>query len=203
MTTAVIAEEERAWRREVLSFLASRYSRASRRLRDQQWESFRSFAQLWLETYAWREEDGEKAYLGLSEEQRRSRFERFRKQAESWDVTLEFPVDENERRGGERAKWRREFADQRQRMQEREEREASHWEAVGKVLEGQQAHRRVPAHLIECFRVLDLPTSATLAEARQRYRELARKLHPDVSGRREDMVELNEAWEKIVEFLLS
>ena len=135
--------------------------------------------------------------------QRRARFERFRRQADSWDVTLEFPVDRDERRRDERQRWRREFADRRARVRRRAEREADHWEAVRRLLESEHRRRRVPTGLLEAFGRLDLPPEATLAEARSRYRELARRLHPDAAGRTEDMAALNAAWEQVLDFFLS
>ena len=201
--TLVAPEGDRAARQEVLAFLASRYEAASLLLQDQQWESFRSFVELWLDTYDWRDEDRLEAYLRLEEDQRHSRHERFRRQAESWDTTLEFPVDREERRSAERQAWRQGFAAKRARMRERAEREASHWEGVRRLLEAEHSRRRVPTTLLEAFERLSLGPEATLADARRRYRELARKLHPDVTGRSEDMVALNRAWEQVLEFFLS
>lgn len=203
MTGRGPTEDDQAARQEVLSFLATRYERASRLLRDQQWDSFRAFVQLWLDTYDWRTDAALEEYLALDDGQRSGRFERFQRQARSWDTTLEFPVDDDDRQARERARWRREFADQRRRAREREERNASAWEAVQGMLEAEHALRLLPAHLADAYRLLDLQPQATLAQARSRYRELARKLHPDVSGRPEDMVALNEAWEKIADFFLS
>ena len=154
-------DEDRAARQEVLGFLASRYEAASLLLQDSQWESFRSFTELWLDTYDWRSRDRLEDYLRLEPAQRRDRFERFQRQAESWDTTLEFPVDRDERMAAERQAWRR-------------------------VLARDSA-----------------TVSATLAEARSRYRSQARRLHPDVTGRTEDMVELNRDWEQVLEFFLS
>ena len=198
-----VPEEDRGARQEVLTFLATRYEAASLLLQEQQWESFRSFVELWLETYDWRSEESLAAYLRLDPEQRRSRHERFLRQAASWDTTLEFPVDREERQAAERQAWRRDFAEKRARMRERAEREASHWESVRRILEAEHSRRRVPTGLLAAFERLELPPEATLAEARSRYRELARRLHPDVTGRTEDMVELNRAWDEVLEFFLS
>jgi hypothetical protein len=196
-------DEDRAARQEVLGFLASRYEAASLLLQDSQWESFRSFTELWLDTYDWRSRDRLEDYLRLEPAQRRDRFERFQRQAESWDTTLEFPVDRDERMAAERQAWRRDFADKRKKMKERAEREASHWESVRRLLEAEHARRRVPTSLLQAFERLGLAPEATLAEARSRYRSQARRLHPDVTGRTEDMVELNRDWEQVLEFFLS
>lgn len=196
-------EPDRAARQEVLAFLASRYEAASLLLQDSQWESFRSFTELWLDTYDWRTEDRLEDYLRLDPEQREARFERFQRQAESWDTTLEFPVDRDERLAAERQAWRQDFAEKRKRIKERAEREASHWESVRRLLEAEHARRRVPTGLLEAFGRLGLAPEATLAEARARYREQARRLHPDVTGRTQDMVELNRDWEQVLEFFLS
>jgi hypothetical protein len=199
----LVPDEDRAARQEVLGFLASRYEAASLLLQDTQWESFRAFAELWLDTYDWRDDERLSAYLSLDPEQRSSRFDRFRRQADSWDTTLEFPVDRDERLAAERQAWRRDFAEKRRRMSERAEREASHWDSVRRLLEAEHARRRVPTGLLEAFETLGLPPEASLAEARSRYREQARRLHPDVTGRTEDMVALNRAWEQVLEFFLS
>ena len=196
-------EGDRAARQEVLSFLVSRYEAASLLLQGTQWEAFRSFTELWLDTYDWRSEERLEEYLRLEPEQRRGRFERFERQAESWDTTLEFPVDREERLAAERQTWRREFADKRRRMKQRAEREASHWESVRRLLEAEHARRRVPTGLLEAFERLGLAPEGSLAEARSRYRSQARRLHPDVTGRAEDMVELNRDWEQVLEFFLS
>lgn len=200
---SVVPEEDRSARQEVLAFLASRYEAASLLLQDPQWESFRSFVELWLETYDWRNGEALAAYLTLEPEQRRARHERFRRQAHSWDTTLEFPVDREDRLAAERQAWRQDFAEKRARMRERAEREASRWESVRRILEAEHARRRVPDGLLAAFERLELEPEASLAEARARYRELARRLHPDVTGRTEDMVELNRAWEQVLEFFLS
>ena len=202
-TTPQAPEQDRAARQEVLAFLASRYEAASLLLQDSQWESFRSFTELWLDTYDWRSEEQLEAYLCLELEQRQSRFERFLRQAESWDTTLEFPVDKDERMAAERQAWRRDFAEKKLRIKARAEREASHWESVRRLLQAEHARRRVPTGLLEAFERLGLAPEATLAEARSRYREQARRLHPDVTGRTEDMVELNRDWELVLEFFLS
>ena len=108
-TEARAPEEDRAARQEVLAFLASRYEAASLLLQDSQWESFRSFTELWLDTYDWRSAERLEEYLLLETDLRRARFDRFRRQAESWDTTLAFPVDREERVAAERLAWRREF----------------------------------------------------------------------------------------------
>src|SRR5688500_14505346 len=90
--TLEITEQEHAFREEALAYLVSRYERASELLSERQFGAFRDFVGLWLEALDWRTEDGVRRYLMLAPSQRLERFERFRRQAESWDVTLEFPV---------------------------------------------------------------------------------------------------------------
>src|SRR5688572_5822564 len=104
-----ITEQEHAFREEALSYLVSRYERASEILSERQFDAFRDFVGLWLETLDWRTEDSRKRYLALAPSQRLDRFERFRRQAESWDVTLEFPVRAQDPQDEEKAKWRRDF----------------------------------------------------------------------------------------------
>jgi curved DNA-binding protein CbpA len=61
----------------------------------------------------------------------------------------------------------------------------------------------MPEGLRDAYRFLDLPPRSSLADARRRYREMAKKLHPDVSGRTADMARLNDAWERIVAFFIA
>lgn len=195
-----IPAEDRRFREEVLAYLSSRYARASHGLRESQWESFREFVDLWLDMFDWRTDRAVADYLALPEEQRRERYERFRRQADSWDVTLEFPLEAEESATERRARWREEFAAERRRVESRQAAGAARWEEVRRLLESEHALRRLPDSLRESYRLLELPPQATLAEARRRYRELARRHHPDTTGSHESMKALNEAWREIAAF---
>jgi hypothetical protein len=50
-------------------------------------------------------------------------------------------------------------------------------------------------------RVLGLGKTATLKEIKEVYRHLARSHHPDRKGDRDDMSEVNEAYETIMEYI--
>ena len=196
-----ITDQEHAFREEALSYLVSRYQRASDSLSERQLAAFRDFVGLWLDALDWRTDEGVRRYLMLAPSQRIERFERFRRQAESWDVTLEFPVRPEERQEEEKAKWRKEFERTKKRLKRKAE--SDHWEKVRQMLEAEHRMRSMPSWLRESFLFLGLGPSANLADARKRYRELARKYHPDASGSTRQMAQLNDAWKKVEEFFLS
>lgn len=198
-------EADQAWRDEVMTYLVARYERAAVTLRDTQWESFRDFVQIWLDTFDWRTPEGFARYLALPDEQRRDRFARFQRQAASWDVTLQFPIDaksREQREAEERARRRDEHQKARERFEKRAEQTRSRWESIRNMLEAEHALRHLPDHLRESYRFLGLEPRATLADARKRYRDLAKKVHPDVSGSQREMQVLNEHWQRIVTFFL-
>jgi hypothetical protein len=195
---------DREFRAEALAWIATRYQGASSTLRDGQWESFRGFVELWVDLLDWDAEGGLDGYLGLPPEQRRERAERFRRQASSWDVTLQFPLDRADGEAQRRARWRQQFERERKKIEDRARRHAEHWETVRRLLEAEEAQRRVPGHLRGAWDVLGLPRDTTLAEARARYRELARQRHPDAAGgSHEAMKALNDAWQEVAAFFLA
>lgn len=193
-----IPEREHAFREDALAYLVTRYERASQALQDRQFDAFRDFVSLWLEAFDWRTEEGVRRYLQLPEPQRLERLERFRRQAESWDVTLEFPVAETDRKEEERARKRREYDRTRKRL--RREADAAGWDNVRELLEAEHRLRAMPSWLRDSYDFLGLPARATLADARRRYRELAKKYHPDTSGSTELMAKLNEVWAQVEGF---
>ena len=200
-----LPELDQSWRDEVMTYLVSRYERAALSLRDTQWESFRDFVQIWLDTFDWRTPEGLARYLALPEGQRRDRFARFQRQASSWDVTLQFPIESKSREQREaeaRTRRREEHQRARERLEKRAAQTRSRWDAIRSMLEAENALRHLPDHLRESYRFLGLQPQATLADARRRYRELAKKFHPDVSGSHRDMQVLNEHWQRIVAFFL-
>ena len=195
---------DREFRAEALAWIATRYQGASSTLRDGQWESFRGFVELWVDLLDWDARGGLETYFGLPSDQRLERAERFRRQASSWDVTLQFPVDQAQGEAQRRERWREQFARERKKLEERARRRAEHWERVRRLLEAEEAQRRVPGHLRGAWDVLGLPLDTTLARARARYRELARQRHPDApAGSHEAMKALNEAWQEVAAFFLS
>jgi hypothetical protein len=197
-----IPASERAFRDEALLYFVSRHDRATASLAERQLDAFRSFVGLWLETLDWRTGDGIGRYLEIAEPQRLERIERFRRQAASWDVTLEFPVETNRAENEERERWHRQHERAKKRRQRREEDEAK-WQAVREMLDAEQRLRTMPSWLRESFQFLGLGPKANLAEARRRYRELAKKLHPDSGGSSQQMAALNDAWKKVEEFFLA
>ena len=193
-----IPEKEHAFREDALAYLVTRYERASQSLQDRQFDAFRDFVALWLEAFDWRTEEGVRRYLQLPEPQRLERLERFRRQAESWDVTLEFPVDQADRKEEERARKRREYDRTKKRL--RREADAAGWDNVREMLDAEHRLRAMPTWLRDSYAFLGLPARATLADARRRYRELAKKYHPDTSGSTELMAKLNDAWAQVEGF---
>ena len=201
-TLTDIPVPERGFREEALLYLVSRYDRAADSLAERQLDAFRSFVGLWLETLDWRTEDGIRHYLEIAEPQREERIERFRRQSQSWDVTLEFPFETNRAEEEERERWHRQHERAKKRRQQRVEDDAR-WQAVREMLEAEQRMRTMPSWLRASFQFLDLGPKTTLAEARRRYRELAKKFHPDSGGSSQQMAALNDAWKKVEEFFLS
>ena len=198
MSTDDIPEQEHEFREEALTYLVSRYERASLALEDRQFDAFRDFVQLWLEAFDWRTPDGVARWLQIPHAQRVERMERFRRQAESWDVTLELNGDESRREDAERAQWRRDYDRTKKRL--RREAAQAGWEQVRATLEAEHRLRAMPSWLRESFDVLGLPARATLADARRQYRELAKRHHPDKSGSTELMARVNAAWAQVESF---
>lgn len=192
-----VPTEDRAFRWEAAAWLASRYAQASRDLRDAQWSSFRDFADLWSEQLDWDRDGGLDEYLGLPADARRDRAERFRRQAQSWDVTLRFPQDDAASESARRAEWRARFARQRRRAESRAASSEARWERVRRLLDEEAERRGVPDALRDAWETLGLPARATLPQARRRYRELARELHPDARGSDAEMKALNDAWRRV------
>ncbi len=195
-----IPEHEQAFREDALAYLVSRYDRAADSLQDRQFEAFRDFTALWLEAFDWRTPDGIARYLQLPPEQRLERLDRFRRQAESWDITIEFPVQPDGAEERERTRWRRDYDRAKKKL--RREQDQAGWERVRELLEAEHRLRTMPAYLRESFAFLELGAQATLADARRRYRELAKLHHPDRSGSTERMARLNEAWALVERFFL-
>lgn len=200
-TQADIPTREQAFRREALSYLVSRYERAAEALGERQFEAFRSFVGMWLELLDWRSEAGLRRYLELAETQRFERIERFRRQAQSWDVTLEFPDQPGRAEHAESTKWRQEHERAKKRL--RRQQDEARWQAVRDMLEAEQRMRTMPSWLRESFQFLGLGPKATLGEARRRFRELAKRHHPDGGGSSQKMAALNDAWKKVEEFFMS
>lgn len=55
--------------------------------------------------------------------------------------------------------------------------------------------------LYKALQTLDLPPFVTKDEIKQRYRYLARKYHPDVSDDNSKMLEINRAYELLMEYI--
>ena len=55
--------------------------------------------------------------------------------------------------------------------------------------------------LQNALNVLELPTFVTFKEIRVKYRELSKRYHPDVCGDDSKMLEINEAYELIKEYI--
>lgn len=201
MPRPLVPQADREWREDVLTYLASRYDHASGVLRDAQWDSFRAFVELWLDLFDWRSEDALRRYLALPGEQRQERFERFVRQAESWDVTFDFPVEDRptpEARA--REAWRAEYEQARARLDERFARATAAWERIREFLEAENQMRFMPVELREAWAALGLAPRSSLADARKRYRELAKQLHPDRTGSTVEMARVNDAWQRLQAF---
>ncbi len=61
--------------------------------------------------------------------------------------------------------------------------------------------RAIPLHLQAEYRLLHLQAEVSLAEVRTRYRELAKRYHPDVGGSHADFLALQQAYEQVMEYL--
>lgn len=60
---------------------------------------------------------------------------------------------------------------------------------------------KIPTHLQAEYSLLQLQAGASLAEARTQYRELAKLYHPDVGGHHTSFLALQQAYERVVEYL--
>src|SRR5689334_11555935 len=145
LTLADIPQQERSFRDDALLYLISRYEGAAESLHERQFEAFRAFASIWLDALDWRTEDGIRRYLELGAPQRLERIERFRRQTESWDITLEFPVQPTRQAEEERTQWRRDY--ERAKKKLRRERDQERWDAVREMLENEQRLRTMPSWL--------------------------------------------------------
>ncbi len=67
--------------------------------------------------------------------------------------------------------------------------------------DGMRMQRAIPRHLQAEYRVLHLQAEASLAEVRMRYRYLAKRYHPDAGGNHADFLVLQQAYERVVEYL--
>ena len=202
VSSPAIPDAERAFRAEALQYLVTRYERAASSLGERQLDAFRSFVGLWLDTLDWRTPEGVRRYLELGASSRAERMERFWRQAQSWDVTLEFSGEDGGRaEQEERARKKRE--EDRARRRRKREQDEARWEAVREMLEAEQRMRIMPTWLRDSFQFLGLGPKATLAEARRRFRELAKRYHPDSGGSSQQMAALNDAWKKVEEFFIS
>ena len=56
-------------------------------------------------------------------------------------------------------------------------------------------------HIEEALKILDIPPYVTKGEIKKRYKELASKYHPDRSKESKKMVEINEAYKLIMEYI--
>jgi DnaJ-domain-containing protein 1 len=61
--------------------------------------------------------------------------------------------------------------------------------------------RAIPRHLQAQYRLLHLQAEVSLAEVRTRYRELAKRYHPDAGGSHADFLALQRAYEQVMEYL--
>jgi len=59
----------------------------------------------------------------------------------------------------------------------------------------------IPRHLQAEYRLLHLHAEVSLAEVRTRYRELAKRYHPDAGGHHTDFLALQQAYEQVVAYL--
>ncbi len=53
----------------------------------------------------------------------------------------------------------------------------------------------------EALNILGLPPFVTKNEIKKRYRELAKKYHPDVSSDKDKILELNRAYSLLIEYI--
>jgi DnaJ-class molecular chaperone len=61
--------------------------------------------------------------------------------------------------------------------------------------------RTIPRHLQAEYRLLHLQAEVSLAEVHTRYRELAKRYHPDAGGNHTDFLALQQAYEQVMEYL--
>ena len=62
-------------------------------------------------------------------------------------------------------------------------------------------HPEMPSHLQAEYSLLHLQAGASLAEVRTRYRELVKLYHPDAGGHHAYFVALQQAYERVVDYL--
>ena len=62
-------------------------------------------------------------------------------------------------------------------------------------------HLEIPSHLQAEYSLLHLQATASLAEVRTQYRELVKLYHPDAGGRHAYFVALQQAYERVVDYL--
>ena len=60
---------------------------------------------------------------------------------------------------------------------------------------------KIPSHLQAEYRMLHLTAEANLADVRRQYRHLAKQSHPDAGGQHTDFLILQQAYERVVEYL--
>ena len=74
---------------------------------------------------------------------------------------------------------------------------------------GPRLHRRqvrrmqqaIPRHLQAQYHLLHLQAEVSLDEVRTRYRELAKRYHPDAGGSHADFLALQQAYEQVMAYL--
>jgi len=64
-----------------------------------------------------------------------------------------------------------------------------------------RVQRAIPLHLQAQYHLLQLQAEVSLAEVRTRYRELAKRYHPDAGGNHADFLALQQAYEQVMEYL--
>ena len=64
-----------------------------------------------------------------------------------------------------------------------------------------RVQQAVPRHLQAQYTLLSLQAEVSLAEVRTRYRELAKRYHPDAGGSHADFLALQQAYEQVMEYL--
>ncbi len=61
--------------------------------------------------------------------------------------------------------------------------------------------RAIPRHLQAQYQLLHLQAGVNLDEVRTRYRELAKRYHPDAGGSHADFLALQQAYQQVIEYL--
>lgn len=200
-------ETDVRYRRAVKRFVKEKLPLAESSFDERRLESFRQFCTLWLELYDWRDPGKLQDYLLLTRTERKTRFRRFRRECDSWDVSLRFsgplppppPSAEEERR-------RRAEADRRERerrtreAREQEERARRFQDRLRDEMRNRERGRRVPFALRRCFETLQVPVGAPLPEAKAAYYRLAKENHPDRKGDAARMTAINLAWRQIADY---